>query len=197
MNYRDSDEQRFLTPDDPVGLVFERLLLLSRVAPGIADDYAATHAARQLAAQAFFRWRYGCREPGAITGWERPEVLAQYAAERDPLWAPLAAAMAGPRHRIGEETATMERRPIALPLGRGRNPLYAVESARLFLTLTCAACGTEERFEIQQWEQTTAGLGGEAVEMTRRSFEETPCGSATRRGVARRGSSSGDPARSR
>lgn len=114
MRYRDDDERRALTPDDPVGAVVDRLLYPARFRVWISEDgtearwpdYA--HRERGLAVEAALLYRFG-RIDDAL-------LYARGAAEINAIWAPLVKALE--RKYAERESAARHRGTI--PKRRGQ-----------------------------------------------------------------------------
>jgi hypothetical protein len=93
MEYRDDDERRAMTPDDPVGAVVDRLLYPARFQPPAAIPKVPMlreppeDCAKFFAVFALLEWRAHQRA--------NARAYASHAANLDLLWTPLAELLAG------------------------------------------------------------------------------------------------------
>lgn len=130
MEYRDDDERRFLTPDDPVGALVDRLLYPAR--------FDGPLEGCRWAIVAVFGWR-----AGAVDG---ARSAAVEATRLDPRWAELVSALT--RSAGSHDLYATESAVLVPGWNRGRD--------RIELRVTCRRCEEEFRGEAQSMEEARA-----------------------------------------
>lgn len=180
--WRDDDERRALTPDDPVGAIVDALLYPARFdalpswqAPGSARGRAPDEA-RNLAVLALLTHRL--QPPcGGVTANDEALALALDAERLDPRWAPLARALEGETVRVwrgGErfDESEPEEGPLArltreffsrLRPGRETDGhraeiSFTREEARPWPMRMWAECRCDARVYVELWAEDWEGL---------------------------------------